>query len=115
MKTELQLQNAERKVEDLSQKLLEIEQHKEELKKQYNDKDKLLRNLLIEKVTKSDENVRHFLGLPSIVFLHGLFNFISAAAEMMKYWTRKSSAQEKRWQQNNSKKLGNCNCLKNLY
>ena len=41
-----------------------------------NDKDSFIREVFVEKVTKSDSSVRQYTGIPSITLLFGLFNII---------------------------------------
>ena len=42
------------------------------LKKKLNDKDTLFKDIFVEKVTKTDESVRKFTGLPNLE----IFNFV---------------------------------------
>ena len=47
-----------------------------------------------------------YTGLPSIVFLMGMFEILKDGASNMKYWTRQSSSDSKKWQEGNWKKPG---------
>lgn len=70
------------------------------------NKDKLFRENLLERLTNSVQNVKIFLGLPGVVFLMGLFNILKTNASKMKYWTRQSSSLDKSWQQGGKRKPG---------
>lgn len=70
------------------------------------NKDKYFRDNLQERLTNSDQNAKIFLGLPSVVFLMGLFNILKTNASKMKYWTRQSSSLDKSWQQGGKRKPG---------
>ncbi|XP_056022093.1 uncharacterized protein LOC130054979 [Ostrea edulis] len=92
--------------------LKETKKYADELSDKLDEKDKLFRELLLEKLTKTDKNVKVFLGLPSVVFLMGLFDILNSHASKMKYWTRQSSSEEKEWQQANRRKPGKPRKLK---
>ncbi|XP_063420928.1 uncharacterized protein LOC134706150 [Mytilus trossulus] len=71
-------------------KLLQVELHatKEEnkvLNEKFNNTDELLKDKLVEKLTKSNSNVKCFLGLPSISMLFGIFKLLEGHASKMKY------------------------------
>ncbi|XP_063437821.1 uncharacterized protein LOC134718901 [Mytilus trossulus] len=92
-------------------KLLQVELHatKEEnkvLNEKFNNTDELLKDKLVEKLTKSNSNVKCFLGLPSISMLFGIFKLLEGHASKMKYWMGPDSSDGKRWQVNNKKKPG---------
>ncbi|XP_063400233.1 uncharacterized protein LOC134684853 [Mytilus trossulus] len=92
-------------------KLLQVELHatKEEnkdLNEKFNNTDELLKDKLVEKLTKSNSNVKCFLGLPSISMLLGIFKLLEGHASKMKYWMGPDSSDGKRWQVNNKKKPG---------
>ncbi|XP_063416866.1 uncharacterized protein LOC134699102 [Mytilus trossulus] len=92
-------------------KLLHVELHatKEEnkvLNEKFNNTDELLKDKLVEKLTKSNSNVKCFLGLPSISMLFGIFKLLEGHASKMKYWMGPDSSDGKRWQVNNKKKPG---------
>ena len=67
-------------------------------RKKLNDKDTLFKDIFVEKVTKTDESVRKFTGLPSLE----IFNFVKDTAvnvgAKMKYWTGSDSEGDKRYQ-----------------
>ncbi|CAC5368789.1 THAP1_3 [Mytilus coruscus] len=89
-------------------KLLQVELHatKEEnkiLNEKFNNTDKLLKDKLVEKLTKSDSNVKCFLRLASISMLFGIFKLLEGHASKMKYWMGPDSSDGKRWQVNNKK------------
>ncbi|XP_063400331.1 uncharacterized protein LOC134684941 [Mytilus trossulus] len=92
-------------------KLLQVELHatKEEnkvLNEKFNNTDELLKDKLVEKLTKSNSNIKCFLGLPSISMLFGIFKLLEGHASKMKYWMGPDSSDGKRWQVNNKKKPG---------
>ena len=73
------------------------------LKKKLNDKDTLFKDIFVEKVTKTDESVRKFTGLPNLE----IFNFVKETAvnvgAKMKYWTGSDSEGDKRYQDHGEK------------
>ena len=85
----------------------ELQETKEELNSKFGTKkDETFREMLVERLTKTDRYVRIFLGLPSAVFLMGLFEILSDSASKMKYWKGPSSSDSKKWQEGNKKKPG---------
>ena len=90
----------------MKNQLKESERKRLEVESTLKNKDKLFRNILIEKITNCDTRVKLFLGLPSLVFLKSIFDFLAVSASSMKYWTGKSSSLEKRWHTENLKKPG---------
>ncbi|XP_062591744.1 uncharacterized protein LOC134253245 [Saccostrea cucullata] len=90
----------------LKNQLNESERQRKEVESKLQNKDKLFREILIDKLTKCDNHVRLFLGLPSLLFLKGLFDILNGAASSMKYWTRRSSSHEKKWHSENLRRPG---------
>ncbi|CAC5413115.1 unnamed protein product [Mytilus coruscus] len=76
------------------------------LNEKFNNTDELLKDKLVEKLTKSDSNVKCFLRLPSISMLFGIFKLLAGHASKMKYWMGPDSSDGKRWQVTNKKKPG---------
>lgn len=66
----------------------------------------LLRECFIETVTKNDENVKLYTGLPSLAMLLGIFDILAAKCSALKYWPCQPSAQEKNYQRNRHGKPG---------
>ena len=64
-----------------------------------NDKDSFIREVLVEKVTKSDSSVRQYTGIPSITLLFGLLNIKYSFCPNLNYWNGPKSADEKGYQQ----------------
>ncbi|XP_061191028.1 uncharacterized protein LOC133199197 [Saccostrea echinata] len=77
----------------------------EELKKIIDDKDTLLRDIFLEKVTKSDDSIRKFTGLPSLQIFNTIKDAVVNFDINIKYWTGSESETEKRYQ-NQGKKPG---------
>lgn len=64
------------------------------LQSKLNDKTTLLREAFTDTVTKNDENVRLYTGLPSLAMLLGIFNILTAKCPSLKYWSGQSTAKE---------------------
>nr|XP_034308303.1 uncharacterized protein LOC105330058 [Crassostrea gigas] len=77
-----------------------------QLQAKLDDKTTLLRECFIETVTKNDENVKLYTGLPSLAMLLGIFNILAAKCSALKYWSGPPSAQEKNYQRNRHGKPG---------
>lgn len=67
-----------------------------QLQAKLDDKTTLLRECFIETVTKNDENVKLYTGLPSLAMLLSIFNILAAKCSALKYWSGPPSAQEKK-------------------
>lgn len=92
---------------DLAGKMRESKMQTDALNNKLKNTDTLFRENLLERLTNSDQNVKLFLGLPSVGFLMGLFNILKTNASKMKYSTRQSSSLDKRWQQGGKRNLEN--------
>lgn len=103
---EVQVKHLRTQLVDLTGKLRESKMQTDALNDKLQNKDKLFRENLLERLTNSDQNVKIFLGLPGVVFLMGLFNILKTNASKMKYWTRQSSSLDKSWQQGGKRKPG---------
>lgn len=75
------------------------------LKEKLDVKDTLFKNIFIEKVTKSDESVRKYTGLPNLEIFNSIKNIAVNYYSNMKYWTGDESEEEKHYQ-NQGKKPG---------
>jgi hypothetical protein len=75
------------------------------LKEKLDVKDILFKNIFIEKVTKSDESVRKYTGLPNLEIFNSIENIAVNYDSNMKYWTGDESEEEKHYQ-NQGKKPG---------
>lgn len=102
----MQVKHLRTQLVDLRGKLRESKMQTDALNDKLQNKDKLFRENLLERLTNSDQNVKIFLGLPGVVFLMGLFNILKTNASKMKYWTRQSSSLDKSWQQGGKRKPG---------
>lgn len=102
----MQVKHLRTQLVDLTGKLRESKMKTDALNDKLQNKDKLFRENLLERLTNSDQNVKIFLGLPGVVFLMGLFNILKTNASKMKYWTRQSSSLDKSWQQGGKRKPG---------
>jgi len=73
------------------------------------DKDEILRDLFVAKVTSSDKSVKFYTGIPNLKVFHGLFDILNQYEPILKYWRGKTSMNEKRYQNNGKKQvhLGN--------
>ena len=96
----------QKKCEKLQKDLAIVENELANTKKTLENKEQLFRDILLEKIQKSDNLVRIFLGMPSIVFLMGIFQILKLKASKMKYWTGSLSGKSKQWQQKEQKKPG---------
>lgn len=77
-----------------------------QLQAKLDDKTTLLRECFIETVTKNDENVKLYTGLPSLAMLLGIFNILAVKCSALKYWSDPPSAKEKNYQRNRHGKPG---------
>lgn len=100
----MQVKHLRTQLVDLTGKLRESKMQTDALNDKLQNKDKLFRENLLERLTNSDQNVKIFLGLPGVVILMGLFNILKTNASKMKYWTRQSSSLDKSWQQGGKRK-----------
>jgi len=90
----------------LEAKVQEKDEEIKVLRKTLDNKDDLLRELFVEKITSSDANVKKFLGLPSLVFLTSLLTLLNTIGEKINYWRGKGSTQPKKWQEAGTNKPG---------
>ena len=88
----------------MSEELEAVKSQNQKLHAQLSSKDELFTGVFVEKVTKTDNNVKNFLGFPSIFMLYGIFQMLASSAASMKYWSGKESAEPKKWQNNARRK-----------
>ncbi|KAK3084023.1 hypothetical protein FSP39_006910 [Pinctada imbricata] len=69
-----------------------------DMKERLADKDNLLRDLFIEKITKSDESVMKYMGVPTKQALNGFFGILDKASPNLKYWSGQKSARDTSYQ-----------------
>ncbi|XP_021357370.1 uncharacterized protein LOC110452934 [Mizuhopecten yessoensis] len=66
----------------------------EDLEQKLGNKDALLRNLFVDKVTRTDESVMQYTGIPSRDLLFGLFGILNRASPTLKYWSGHGGTKE---------------------
>ncbi|XP_069116882.1 uncharacterized protein [Argopecten irradians] len=72
----------------------------EGLQQKFEDPDKLMRDLFIEKVTKDDQSIRKYTGIPTERMLEGFFNILDSASPTLKYWSGQKSSADSSYQMN---------------
>ncbi|XP_062610357.1 uncharacterized protein LOC134272129 [Saccostrea cucullata] len=75
----------------------------EQLKAKLSDKDALLRNLFIEKVTKNDKSIQQYTGLPNLETFNKISDLTLKYEPNLKYWTGEHSENEKSYQNRGNK------------
>lgn len=80
----MQVKHLRTQLVDLTGKLRESKMKTDALNDKLQNKDKLFRENLLERLTNSDQNVKKIFGLPGVVFLMGLFNILMTNASKMK-------------------------------
>lgn len=73
------------------------------LQSKLNDKSTLLKEAFTETVTKNDEHVRLYTGLPTLSMLLGIFNILTAKCSSLKYWSGQPSARDTNYRRNRGK------------
>ncbi|XP_033724574.1 uncharacterized protein LOC117314614 [Pecten maximus] len=84
-------------IQDTSQKLEDLEQ-------KLANKDTLLRDLFVDKVTRTDESVMQYTGIPSKDLLFGLFGILNRSSPTLKYWCGQGATKEMPSYQENPQK-----------
>lgn len=80
----MQVKHLRTQLVDLTGKLRESKMKTDALNDKLQNKDKLFRENLLERLTNSDQNVKKNFRLPGVVFLMGLFNILMTNASKMK-------------------------------
>ena len=87
---------------DLSEKNRKLQAENNTLKSEVGQ----LRQHFVNKILKNDENVKHFLGLPSLVFLSTFLVYLSNFYDKVSFWKGARKSGEKKWQTHHQKKPG---------
>ncbi|XP_052681795.1 uncharacterized protein LOC128162588 [Crassostrea angulata] len=89
-------------LEKENRELREENQTLQALKMQKND----FRNDLIGKIIQDDNNIKHFLGLPSLSFLTFFLQFLAPYYNKVSFWKGAGRSGSKKWQEKNQQKPG---------